>query len=275
MTARGFGRLLDPHAVKRVGRDGEPLTHLVEQDLEETFPLFHAQPGEQRILGELFIVARKIIKPREAGSDQAHFLEVGIGISPTSPKIRPQSVCKDFGKGLLGLLAIGISFNVRVEHPIAKAGGLLKIKAKRFAHRFAKLGWRQALGTCIANRPQDGSSQQRYKDKIVEVTRLKRCILPVVCKAEQLAGMFVYRAVPLHPRQNRGNNQGRRRASPFGGKTGKLVDLTGLLGGLMPAVGTKAVFTPEKPAENSLVVKGAIAPELQQYTFVFTPVGRF
>src|SRR5690606_14453089 len=79
----------------------------------------------------------------------------------------------------------------------------------------------------IENCSQDCAAQQAYEQEVIEVTCLKRCILPVVRKSEQLP-LLCWDAtiVPVHPFKGGGDELSGRRASAFTGKPCQLASLT-------------------------------------------------
>jgi hypothetical protein len=54
--------------------------------------------------------------------------------------------------------------------------------------------------TFLPDRGERRGAQQRYEQEIIEVTRLQRSVLPIVCEAEELALVCRNRTRgPIHP----------------------------------------------------------------------------
>src|ERR1700722_2263460 len=147
---------------------------------------------------------------------------------------------QDPGEDLLGRLSVVEPLNPRIEHPIHETIRLFKIEAESFAYRLTESNIGQAFVAGATLRAQNGAAKQGYENEVVEVTRLERSVLAVVREAQEFSGPLFEGPVVFHPCQDGRYDQRCRRAAAFSRQTGKLVDVTRLLGRLVTAMRTKA-----------------------------------
>jgi hypothetical protein len=73
-----------------------------------------------------------------------------------------------------------------------------------------------AIVTGVQNGAQDRAAQEADEKEVVEVTRLKRSVLAIICEAEELAFLFWNAAVvAVHPFQSSRNQKRSGRTSTF------------------------------------------------------------
>src|SRR6056297_1936995 len=106
----------------------------------------------------------------------------------------------------------------------------------------------QAVGACCHYRPQNGPTQKAHEQKIVEVAGLKRRVLPIVRKPQQLALCLWNTARRLvHPLESTGHEKGRRGAPPFAREARQLTALTHPLVGLVLAAEAECKLAGDEP----------------------------
>src|SRR6202041_1603295 len=113
--------------------------------------------------------------------DQIQFLEVWIGESPSSSLVGPDTMRKHLANCSFGVKLTN-SDGFSIGHPFLTAVLIDREKAELLTDPDAEIFLSQAFRPCAPRCSEYSCAEERDKQKVIEVSGLKRGILAVVSK---------------------------------------------------------------------------------------------
>ena len=176
-------KLLLVDLLKVVHPDAEFAAHVVEQRLRNGLA-HRRRRGHERgmALAPVFLARAQVVQRLVANLEEAALLQVRRHDPPPAPEVAVQPVSKHVPQGAPGLFLGGVAHQ-----------GVVVVRLFGQIQRFEDALCDDIVGESVlvrsVRRPKQGASEERNLDEVVEVPGLQRCVLPIVCEAQQLPGV--------------------------------------------------------------------------------------
>jgi hypothetical protein len=164
----------------------EAAPHFLEHQPGKRFSTHWAEPLQGAVqLGELRFVSREVAQALVVDRQQAELVEIGVVEAPPLAQVAHESVPEDEANGSLALLTREPD-ELRTLEILDEHRFVAPFEAQRLEHQIGQVLFRQGA-TRGLQRGDQGRTQGKQVNKVVEVAGLQCGVLPVVGEAEELA----------------------------------------------------------------------------------------